>query len=112
MMPDNKTIIPDASIDAIQLSKVEGTPEAEDRPIHFTRFKAIVVKHYECTKVKYNSFRDAQAILNCVKHPRRYAKGRKAGRRVGKKDMRPQRSYKCEICGYWHLTSQPDLNDE
>jgi hypothetical protein len=86
--------------------------EIDGRLISPADFKATVSGEHECHKVRYRSFRDAQAILNCVKHPRKYAKGRKAGRRVGKKDMKPQRSYQCEICGYWHLTSQPYLEDE
>ena len=79
--------------------------EVETPPIQYTKFNAIVVQEKTCNKVQYTSFREAQAILNCVKHPRRYSRGRK-GRRVGKKDYKPIRSYKCEICGFWHLTSQ------
>ena len=85
--------------------------EIDGNIISSTEFKAVVVKEHRCFKIQYRSQREAQAILNCVKHPRRYARGR-GGRRVGKKDMKPQRSYRCEICGYWHLTSQPYLNEE
>lgn len=94
-----------------EIARVD-VPEEEEKTIHYTEFKAIIVKEHKCFKVQYRSFREAQAIINCVKHPRRYAKGRKTGRRVGKKDIKPIRSYRCEICGYWHLTSQQDLRDE
>jgi hypothetical protein len=110
MFPETK--IPDMGENPNQLNNIE--PEAEEKPIVYTKseFKATVVKDHECHKVRYRSYRDAQSIINCVKHPRRYARGRKAGRRVGKKDIKPIRSYRCEICGFWHLTSQQDLRDE
>jgi hypothetical protein len=85
--------------------------EIDGKLISPAEFKATVVDEHKCFKVQYRSQREAQAILNCVKHPRKYAKGRKT-RRVGKKDMKPIRAYRCEICGYWHLTSQPYYIDE
>jgi hypothetical protein len=112
MYPESK--LPETDKNVIQHNTE--VSEEDEKPIHYTEFKAIVVKEHKCFKVQYRSFREAQAIINCVKHPRKYAnkyaKGNKTGRRVGKKDIKPIRSYRCEICGYWHLTSQQDLNDE
>jgi hypothetical protein len=65
-----------------------------------------------CEKIQYRSYKEAQAVINYGKKHRRYANdGRRMNRRVGKKDIRPIRSYRCEICGFWHLTSQPDYNE-
>jgi hypothetical protein len=61
-----------------------------------------------CAKIAYNSFREAQAVINYGKNHRRYANGRRVNRKVGKKDKRPVRSYKCPECGKWHLTSSPN----
>lgn len=75
-------------------------PNADDI-IRIVRSKSELV----CNKIQYPSFRDAQEAINGGrKH--RYINGRRTNRRVGKKDYRPMRSYKCEICGFWHLTSQ------
>ena len=65
----------------------------------------------KCGKVQYHSFRDAQTAINSGKKHRRYLNGQRANRRFGKKDIRPVRSYRCEECGFWHLTSQPDYNE-
>ncbi len=64
-----------------------------------------------CNKIQYNSYRDAQEAISCGKKYRRYVYGKRMNRRMGKKDIRPVRSYKCNICGFWHLTSQPDYNE-
>jgi len=61
-----------------------------------------------CGKIQYNSFREAQEVINYAKNHRRYFRGKRVNRKIGKKDIRPQRSYKCEVCGFWHLTSQPE----
>jgi hypothetical protein len=60
-----------------------------------------------CNKIQYPSFRDAQEAINCGKR-HRYINGQRMNRRVGRKDYRPVRSYKCDICGFWHLTSQSE----
>jgi len=60
-----------------------------------------------CEKVEYGSFREAQAIVNAArKH--RYVNGQRMNRLMGRKDKQLQRSYRCEECGYWHITSQPE----
>jgi hypothetical protein len=51
----------------------------------------------KCSKNTYPSRRMAQTILNAIKKSR----GHK-----GEKDKRPRRSYQCEKCAQWHLTSQ------
>jgi len=62
-----------------------------------------------CNKIEYGSFREAQGVVNAArKH--RYANGQRMNRLMGRKDKKLQRSYKCEECGYWHITSQPDKN--
>jgi hypothetical protein len=64
-----------------------------------------------CEKIQYRSFKEAQAVINYGKNHRKYTNGRRVNRRIGKKDIRPIRSYKCQVCGFWHLTSQPDYNE-
>ena len=64
----------------------------------------------KCEKIQYRSFKEAQAVINYGKNRRRYINGIRVNRRMGKKDIRPIRSYKCQVCGFWHLTSQPDYN--
>ena len=55
----------------------------------------------ECDKIAFSSFREAQEVINTA-HKHKYSKGK----RINKKKAKiPQRSYKCEFCGYWHLTS-------
>ena len=61
-----------------------------------------------CSKVQYSSYREAQGVINDSKKHFVYAAGKRANRRMGKKDKRLQRSYRCEECGFWHITSQPD----
>jgi hypothetical protein len=61
-----------------------------------------------CTKIAYNSYREAQAVINYGKNHRRYVNGRRINRKVGRKDKRPVRSYRCPECGKWHLTSSPN----
>lgn len=80
-------------------------PHENDMIISIIRTKS------ECGKIQYNSFKEAQAVINYGKNHRRYINGRRINRRIGKKDIRPIRSYKCEVCGFWHLTSQPDFNE-
>jgi hypothetical protein len=63
----------------------------------------------KCNKVQFNSFRDAQGAINLSKRHRIYANGKRINKRIGKKDIRPVRSYRCEECGFWHLTSKPDF---
>jgi len=61
-----------------------------------------------CAKIAYGSFREAQGVVNYAKSHRRYNNGKRVNRKVGKKDKRPVRSYKCPECGKWHLTSSPN----
>jgi hypothetical protein len=83
------------------------------KPVFATIFPDTNVDVIEstCGKVKYHSFRDAQEAINNGKKHRRFINGKRVNRRVGKKDIRPVRSYKCDDCGFWHLTSQPDFNE-
>lgn len=60
-----------------------------------------------CKKIMYKSFRDAQEAINYARGHHHYTNGKRVNRRMGKKDIRPLRSYKCDDCGFWHLTSQP-----
>ena len=64
-----------------------------------------------CVKIQYRSFKEAQAVINYGKNHRKYVNGKRINRRMGKKDIRPIRSYKCQVCGFWHLTSQPYYNE-
>lgn len=59
----------------------------------------------DCTKLQYPSFREAQEVINSSKK-HRYIDGRRINRLKGRKDKRLQRSYKCDDCGFWHITSQ------
>jgi len=61
---------------------------------------------HSCTKRQYNSYRDAQTVINYSKKHRRYHNGKRMNRLIGKKDKQLQRSYKCDECGMWHITSQ------
>ena len=63
-----------------------------------------------CDKIEYGSFRDAQAVINGAKKHRYDKKGNRLNRLMGRKDKKLQRSYWCEECGNWHITSQPDKN--
>lgn len=54
-----------------------------------------------CNKRTFASFRDAQTIIN-IAHKHSYSKGKRVNR---KRKKIPVRSYKCESCGGWHLTS-------
>jgi hypothetical protein len=60
-----------------------------------------------CSKIPYNSFREAQEVLNSVKD-HKYTDGKRRNRHMGNKSKRPIRSYKCDICNKWHLTSKND----
>ena len=70
----------------------------------------IITTESTCAKIAYNSFREAQEVVNYAKNHRRYVNGRRINRKVGKKDKRPVRSYRCPDCGKWHLTSSPNEN--
>ena len=52
-----------------------------------------------CEKISYDSFFEAQKIVNLAGKI-----GRSKHRKCAKK--RPKRVYKCEICGKYHLTSK------
>lgn len=58
-----------------------------------------------CSKIRYGSFREAQGVINYSKR-HRYKDGKRVNRLMGRKDKQLQRSYKCDICGFWHITSQ------
>jgi len=60
-----------------------------------------------CWKIQYNSFRDAQEVIN-YSRKHRYNNGKRVNRLIGKKDKKLERSYNCEECGYWHITSQKE----
>ena len=49
-----------------------------------------------CDKRSYSSFREAQEVLNRSKKHHR----------DGKKDKKLRRSYLCDPCGMFHLTSR------
>lgn len=59
----------------------------------------------ECNKRAYNSYREAQTIINAAKSPKWYSQGKRVKRR-SRKNIIPIRSYKCEFCNKWHLTSK------
>ncbi len=60
-----------------------------------------------CFKLAYPSFREAQGVINhSRKH--RYVDGKRVNRLMGRKDKQLQRSYKCDECGMWHITSQKE----
>ena len=61
-----------------------------------------------CAKIAYNSFREAQEVINYAKNHHRYNGSKRINRKVGKKDKRPIRSYRCPDCDKWHLTSSPN----
>jgi hypothetical protein len=69
-----------------------------------------VTKRPACAKIQYRSFREAQEVINNTKK-HRFLQGKRMNRKIGKKDKRPIRSYKCHICGFWHLTSQQEIDD-
>lgn len=49
-----------------------------------------------CNKLIYTSLKDAQTHLNSMRKQLRYQRDHKI----------PKRAYKCDDCGYWHLTSK------
>ena len=55
-----------------------------------------------CEKIAYESFTDAQKVVN-----RALKIGRTMNRRMANK--KPKRVYKCELCGLYHLTSQKKI---
>ena len=58
-----------------------------------------------CGKITYGSFREAQEVISVAK-THRYKNGRRMNRLMGRKDKRPERSYFCDKCEGWHITSQ------
>lgn len=59
-------------------------------------------------KIQYNSYREAQEVINYSKKHRYSTSGRRMNRLIGKKGKQLKRSYKCDVCGHWHITSQPN----
>lgn len=60
-----------------------------------------------CDKIGYTTFKEAQTVVNRAKHPRSNQIGRKGPRRHSRgSDKVPIRSYKCDECGLYHLTSK------
>lgn len=64
----------------------------------------------KCWKIAYNSFREAQGVIN-YSRKHRYKDGKRMNRLVGEKGKQLQRSYKCDECGFWHITSQKERKD-
>lgn len=60
-----------------------------------------------CNKIEYNSFREAQEVINYSKK-HKHKDGRRLNRLMGKKGKKLERSYNCELCGKWHITSQKE----
>lgn len=60
-----------------------------------------------CWKLAYPSFREAQTVIN-FSRKHRYKDGKRVNRLMGRKDKQLQRSYKCDDCGMWHITSQKE----
>jgi hypothetical protein len=57
-----------------------------------------------CEKLSYESFAEAQKVVNMANNSKRkYIDGRRVNRNQNKK---PKRAYKCEKCGLYHMTSQ------
>lgn len=54
-----------------------------------------------CEKATYDTFSKAQKAVQSFKKGRSYGKSR---RRLATK--KPKRAYKCDICGWYHITSQ------
>ena len=52
-----------------------------------------------CNKVSYDSKREANTVLNS------FHKNHRGGNTHKFRDKIPCRSYHCEVCGKWHLTS-------
>jgi hypothetical protein len=57
----------------------------------------------QCDKIAYDSYSEAQKVINQAKNIRIYCNGKRIKRSPPKK---PKRVYKCEHCGKWHLTSK------
>lgn len=45
----------------------------------------VTVEKYTCTKIAYNSFREAQAVINYGKNHHKYVNGRRINKRMVKK---------------------------
>jgi rubrerythrin len=59
-----------------------------------------------CDKIEYSSFREAQEVINDARKHRYNKNGERLNRLMGRKDKKLQRSYQCDVCGFWHITSQ------
>ncbi len=59
----------------------------------------------DCNKHKYNSKREAQQAINDFKKHLYNQFGQRINRTKGKDDKKLQRSYYCDICECWHVTS-------
>jgi hypothetical protein len=55
-----------------------------------------------CNKISYASEREANAVINSFYRRRK---------RVHYGAKLPKRSYKCDKCGMWHLTSLADYRE-
>lgn len=62
----------------------------------------------ECHKTAFNSFKEAQTLINRAKHGKNHKNGRKGPRKMARKDNIPVRSYLCPNCGKWHVTSKKE----
>ena len=56
----------------------------------------------ECEKLSFDSFEEAQKVINKAKRMRVFQNGKRVKKRSSYK---PQRAYKCPKCGKIHLTS-------
>ena len=63
----------------------------------------------KCNKVPYTSYREAQTQLHRI-GKKFWRDGSVVGRINPSGDKKPKRSYQCEICGQWHLTSISEKN--
>lgn len=56
-----------------------------------------------CHKIQYETWEEAQKIVNRLRRIRIYSGGRRIkGSNLAKR--RPKRVYKCPVCGFFHLT--------
>jgi hypothetical protein len=51
----------------------------------------------ECTKQKFDTYKQAMTVISGFKVK---------GNRAHPKAKMPQRAYKCQYCGLWHVTSR------
>lgn len=62
----------------------------------------------ECNKITFSSYKEAQTVVNNA-HKHKYIRGKRINK---KKSKIPQRVYKCNFCGFYHLTSQPNYYEK